>query len=150
MAPGTKDRAYQRMFTLLGMPGKVDTPEMWESIGKYGLGTKRTLEQYQEFIGVNLSTLEVKIVKTILTDCCCPLSRASPRVGAKKKSDGRGGDAPALASSPQAGSGFQHVSAVCCCSFCSVFLTFVGAAFSSPPFSILLCSIHIQSIYIYI
>lgn len=64
MRPGTKDRAYQRMFTLLGMPGKVDTPEMWESIGKYGLGTKRSLEQYQQFIGVNLSTLEViKILK---------------------------------------------------------------------------------------
>lgn len=64
MRPGTKDRAYQRMFTLLGMPGKVDTPEMWESIGKYNLGTKRSLEQYQQFIGVNLTTLEVnKILK---------------------------------------------------------------------------------------
>ncbi|CAM9599732.1 unnamed protein product, partial [Ectocarpus fasciculatus] len=51
--------AYKRMFTLFGMPGKVDTEEMWESIGQYGLGTKRTLEQYQEFIGVNLTTLEV-------------------------------------------------------------------------------------------
>ncbi|CAN0066682.1 unnamed protein product, partial [Hapterophycus canaliculatus] len=59
MATGAKELAYKRMFTLFGMPGKVDTPEMWESIGRYGLGTKRTLEQYQEFIGVNLSTLEV-------------------------------------------------------------------------------------------
>lgn len=59
MTPGTKDKAYQRLFTLFGMPGKVDTPEMWESIGKFGLGTKRTLEQYQQFIGVNLATLEV-------------------------------------------------------------------------------------------
>lgn len=49
------------MFTLFGMPGKVDTPEMWDSIGRYGLGTKRTLEQYQEFIGVNLTTLEVGV-----------------------------------------------------------------------------------------
>lgn len=59
MAAGTKDKAYQRLFTLFGMPGKVDTPEMRESIGKFGLGNKRSLEQYQEFIGVNLTTLEV-------------------------------------------------------------------------------------------
>lgn len=59
MAAGTKKRAYDRLFTLMGMPGKIDTPEMKESIGKYGLGTKRTLEQYQEFVGVNLTTLEV-------------------------------------------------------------------------------------------
>ncbi|CAM9508341.1 unnamed protein product, partial [Ectocarpus sp. 6 AP-2014] len=59
MVAGAKDLAYKRMFTLFGMPGKVDTEEMWESIGQYGLGTKRTLEQYQEFIGVNLTTLEI-------------------------------------------------------------------------------------------
>ncbi|CAM9826528.1 unnamed protein product, partial [Ectocarpus sp. 12 AP-2014] len=59
MVAGAKDMAYKRMFTLFGMPGKVDTEEIWESIGQYGLGTKRTLEQYQEFIGVNLTTLEV-------------------------------------------------------------------------------------------
>lgn len=72
MPAGTKDRAYQRLFTLFGMPGKVDTPEMWESIGKFGLGNKRSLEQYQEFIGVNLTTLEVtagslkRMIHTIL------------------------------------------------------------------------------------
>ncbi|CAM9815553.1 unnamed protein product [Pylaiella littoralis] len=59
MVIGAKDLAYKRMFTLFGMPGKVDTPEMWESIGRYGLGKKRTLEQYQQFIGVNLTTLEI-------------------------------------------------------------------------------------------
>lgn len=42
------------------MPGKVDTPEMKASIGKYGLGDKRSLEQYQNFIGVNFTTLEVR------------------------------------------------------------------------------------------
>lgn len=61
MVVGAKDLAYKRMFTLFGMPGKVDTPEMWESIGRYGLGKKRTLEQYQQFIGVNLTTLEVRV-----------------------------------------------------------------------------------------
>lgn len=60
MTAGTKDLAYKRLFTLFGMPGKVDTKEMWESIGRYGLGNKRSLEQYQEFIGVNLTTLEVR------------------------------------------------------------------------------------------
>lgn len=75
MVAGAKDLAYKRMFTLFGMPGKVDTEEIWESIGQYGLGTKRTLEQYQEFIGVNLTTLEVGV------DVPSFLSRAELAVG---------------------------------------------------------------------
>lgn len=60
MATGTKQRAYQRLFTLLGMPKKPEAQGELHDIGKYGLGTKRTLEQYQDFVGVNLSTLEVR------------------------------------------------------------------------------------------
>ncbi|CAM9960327.1 unnamed protein product, partial [Discosporangium mesarthrocarpum] len=41
------------------MPNGENTAEMRESLGKYGLGTKRTMKQYQNFVGVNLTTLEV-------------------------------------------------------------------------------------------
>lgn len=67
-AEGTKARAYQRLFTLFGMPKKVDTKEARDAIGKYGLGTKRTLEQYQQFIGVNLTTLEVCAANITISD----------------------------------------------------------------------------------
>lgn len=61
MAMGTKQRAYERLFALLGMPPKTAAPQKdLHDMGKYGLGTKRTLEQYQDFVGVNLSTLEVR------------------------------------------------------------------------------------------
>lgn len=42
-----------RVKTVLGLPGGKNTPEEILSIGKYGLGTKRTLTQLSEFIGVD-------------------------------------------------------------------------------------------------
>lgn len=80
-AGGMRAKAYERLFTLFGMPGKVDTPEMRASIGKYGLGSKRTLEQYQEYVGVNLTTLEVSVgvnAKSILM-CLCVMAEPTRR-----------------------------------------------------------------------
>merc|ERR1711871_730843 len=47
-----RDAANKRIWTLLGMPG--GDPSMVGSLGKYGLGTKRSLDDLIKFTGINL------------------------------------------------------------------------------------------------
>ncbi|CAM9859249.1 unnamed protein product, partial [Phaeothamnion confervicola] len=54
-----REQAYRRLKTMLHMKGGEDTPEAHAAIGKYGIGGRRTMEQYQRFVGVNLTTLEI-------------------------------------------------------------------------------------------
>ena len=43
---------------LLNIDGEND-PAVHEAIGKYGLGTTRSFEQYQEFVGCNTAKMEL-------------------------------------------------------------------------------------------
>jgi hypothetical protein len=52
--------SHQRMATLVKVPGSDQSPEAIAQLGKYNLGTKRTLEQYIEFTGINPITGENK------------------------------------------------------------------------------------------
>ncbi|CAM9618094.1 unnamed protein product, partial [Chrysoparadoxa australica] len=56
MVIGQRKVSYERLAGLLGTTEKAraDPPDM----GKYGLGTARSMEQLQHFIGVDLTTLE--------------------------------------------------------------------------------------------
>jgi hypothetical protein len=45
--------SVRRFKTVLGIPGGDGSPEEILAIGKYGLGTKRTLAQLSEFTGVD-------------------------------------------------------------------------------------------------
>lgn len=45
--------SIQRVKTILGLPGGKQSSEDIIDIGKYGLGTKRTLRQLSDFIGVD-------------------------------------------------------------------------------------------------
>ena len=47
-----RDAANKRIWTLLGMPG--GDPSMVSSLGKYGLGNKRSLDDLIAFTGINL------------------------------------------------------------------------------------------------
>ena len=47
-----RDAANKRIWTLLGMPG--GDPSLVSSLGKYGLGTKRSLDDLIAFTGINL------------------------------------------------------------------------------------------------
>jgi hypothetical protein len=49
-----REAANKRIWTLLGMPGGDSSPSARQALGKYGLGTKRTLDQLKAFTGINL------------------------------------------------------------------------------------------------
>eukprot|EP00611_Tribonema_gayanum_P003164 TRINITY_DN12466_c0_g1_i1.p1 TRINITY_DN12466_c0_g1~~TRINITY_DN12466_c0_g1_i1.p1 ORF type:complete len:496 (-),score=126.69 TRINITY_DN12466_c0_g1_i1:352-1839(-) len=51
-------KAHKRLRALLGILGEPQ-PEGEDAIGKYGLGTKRSFQQFQEFVGANTTTLEI-------------------------------------------------------------------------------------------
>lgn len=55
-AQHVKEASKARMRTILGIKGQHD-PDIEAEIGPYGLGTKRTIKQFEEYVGVNLSTL---------------------------------------------------------------------------------------------
>jgi len=52
-------RSKKRIFTLLKMPEGDLTEAGQRSLGKYGLGDVRSLDEYEEFMGVNLKTREM-------------------------------------------------------------------------------------------
>jgi hypothetical protein len=56
-----RDRlALERYNHLLGLPVTQSDPKIVFEIERYGLGTARTLEQYQQFAGINFQTREIK------------------------------------------------------------------------------------------
>ncbi|GAB5367187.1 hypothetical protein AAMO2058_001208100, partial [Amorphochlora amoebiformis] len=51
--PGESSASSARLGTLLKWPGSDQSEEAIKKLGFYGLGTRRTLEQYAEWSGVN-------------------------------------------------------------------------------------------------
>ena len=48
--------SHRRLRTLLNIDGEAD-PAVLAAIGKYGLGTTRSFDQYQHFVGANTSAM---------------------------------------------------------------------------------------------
>lgn len=53
------DDSLKRLFTLLGMPGGASDVESVAALTKYGLGRKRTLDQFIEFTGIDVRTRQI-------------------------------------------------------------------------------------------
>ena len=54
-----RDAANVRIWTMLGMPGGDPAPGASQALGKYGLGTRRSLNQLVDFTGIQLSNRTV-------------------------------------------------------------------------------------------
>lgn len=57
--PEEMKRSVMRLKTLFGLPGGERTAEGLMKLGKYGLGTKRTLDQLIDFVGVDLRNQKI-------------------------------------------------------------------------------------------
>ena len=64
MHPDEMKRSDARMSTLLKFPGSDQSEAAYKDLGLYGLGDKRTLEQYANFSGVD--TMNNKITESCI------------------------------------------------------------------------------------
>jgi len=54
------DASTKRLSTLLKWPNSDQSDDAWKELGSYGLGKRRTLEQYAEWSGVNTITTQIR------------------------------------------------------------------------------------------
>jgi len=67
---GINDGSHQRNRKLFSMDGEVYEPEFF---GKYGLGTKRSLDEYERYAGISFSRRAVQQHTLDKKDAPCPL-----------------------------------------------------------------------------
>ena len=53
-------RAHSRVRQLLGIDGEICTPCNKQTFGEYGLGTERTLEEWENFMGIRFKDRSVQ------------------------------------------------------------------------------------------
>jgi hypothetical protein len=69
------ERAHSRVRQLLGIDGEVCTPCNKQTFGEYGLGTERSLEEWEEFNGIRFKD---RSVQQSVLDNKVPMKRDEP------------------------------------------------------------------------